>query len=307
MQNVRAMTPPQPQRTDARIGCVVLHYQNPSVLDDTISGVLAQLSPFTPCVVIDNHSEPDPTDELAVNFPSVHVVRNGRNLGYAGGMNVGIRELVRMSPDIDYILLLTHEVRLEAKCVERLVAAAAAQPQFGALGPVLMYRSDPELVYSSGGEVVGSRLVQRHRNSRASRRDLAVIDPRCDWLDGSCVLYQREALERVEGLDEGYFLWFEEVDLHLRLSDAGYLIGVCPSAIACQEPSASRDVLLFTRNRLRFLARRRAFGALAREVWHLSKTLAIDVRSRRFRLAARRLGGVVWFASWVPVRWLRSG
>jgi hypothetical protein len=112
----------------------------------------------------------------------------------------------------------------------------------------------------------------------SSVRDWDGAGPReADWLDGSCLLLRAETVAALGPIDEGYFLYFEELDYFVRMRQAGWRIECEPRARAWQEPG-SKPSYLWARNRLRFLARNAPRRLLLEELVRLLRP------SRRRRL-----------------------
>lgn len=125
--------------------------------------------------------------------------------------------------------------------------------------------SEPDRVYSAGGRVDPATWQLRHHHEPAAVDSWRDAEPRTVyWLDGSALLLRRAAIDGRGPFDEGYFMYFEETDL-LQLAEAGWRLECVPRARAWQEPGP-KPKYLWTRNRLRFLARRAPRRALLREV-----------------------------------------
>jgi GT2 family glycosyltransferase len=116
-----------------------------------------------------------------------------------------------------------------------------------------------------------------------------------EWLDGCCMLLRREAIEQVGLLDERFFMYFEEVDLCLRMRQAGWSILVEPAAVAYQtkDPSPSRSYAFYmTRNRFIFFRKHYGMGSvrilahlvydtLGLIAWWLTSLVTPSLRSER--------------------------
>lgn len=178
--------------------------------------------------IVQNPVEPSDPPAKAPD-PGVTVLRTPRNLAYAGGMNTGIRH--HLERGADRVLLLTQDLRLRPGALDQLLAAGDEHPDYGVLGPVLWLRSEGR-VFSYGG-----------RRGRRGGWVEHVLDPpapddgiaECDWADGAALLIRREVLEDVGLLDESLFIYFEESDLCLRATRAGWRVGVVLDAEAEQE------------------------------------------------------------------------
>lgn len=183
-------------------------------------------------IVVDNGSADGSADAVAAEFPEAHLVRSPVNTGAAGGRNLGFRHAVeRFSPE--YVLFLDDDATVDEGLAGELVAALEAESRAGLATPKA-YRMDAAGVIASAG---GMR-VRLGRGSitdiGAGVRDTGQFD-RSETVDscvGFAVLARREALERCRGFDEAYnpYGW-EEVDLSLRVREAGYTIRYVPAAV----------------------------------------------------------------------------
>ncbi len=215
------------------IGIVVLAYGMETVYAPLVASVLEQGAAAESIVIVHNSTTPD-GPVVSPPVPGVHVIHHGRNLGYAGGMNAGIRH--QLGRGVRNVLLLTHEVRLRDGALAALREAASAAPRFGILGPALRF-PDSERVFSFGGRRTRSGATAHIMEATGATSDGIVG---CDWIDGAAMLIRADALQRVGLMDDRFFMYFEEADLCLRVQRAGWEIGVVVAAIAEQASGAAR-------------------------------------------------------------------
>ena len=246
-----------------KIGAVVLLYRRWPAVRRSLDALYAQTRPPDEVVVVDNASGDDSARQVKSAYPGVTLVEATENLGYGAGMNVGITEL---RDRVDAVLLLTHECVLAPDALEILTAQLRADRKIGATGPLIGLLSHPARVYSAGGWIDADTWRPHHFRDPNELGAWAEAQPReVAWLDGCALLLRRSAIDAVGLFDEGYFMYFEETDLLLRLAKAGWRVECVPRAVAWQEPG-QKPKYLWTRNRLRFLARQAPRGVLAREV-----------------------------------------
>jgi len=220
--------------------------------------------------------EPDPAIPAGARL-----IRSERNLGYAGGMNLGLA--AAPAREAELVLLLTHDARLEPGALERLLAAAAAHPEYGVLGPALVLAGTAE-PFSFGG-TTGRWGATEHRKALPPG-EIA----ECDWIDGGTMLLRRAALERTGGFDERFWGYCEESDLCLRVRRQGFRVGVVPAAVAEQDPGGPKRpgawAYLLTRNGAEYARRaagtRGAVGAIGRALREICM-LGARIVSRSFR------------------------
>jgi len=213
-------------------------------------------------IVADNASTDGSVEMVREEFPGVRLLELGENLGF-GAANNRAAELARG----DRLLLLNSDAWLEGDALERLSAALDADPHAGAAAPELRYPDGrrqfawvPETgVLGEALQKVRNRFEGRGWAHRPPPRWLPVLGR--FWLTAACLLVRRQAFEEVGGFDEGYFLYFEDVDLGRRLRLAGWRLLPVPGAVAHHvkggSQRAGRAELEYRRSQLRYYRRHR--------------------------------------------------
>jgi hypothetical protein len=177
-------------------------------------------------LVVDNASE-DGTAELAAAERDVRLVRRPFNLGFAAGVNAGLR-LARGR----HALLLNPDCFLQ-RGLDELIRFLEERPEAAAAGPCILDEAGLPTLSCGRFPSLWTELCEnfwlRARFPRSPRLAGYLYgdwdrseDRRVDWLTGACLLLRTSALEEAGPLDEDYFLYTEEVDLQWRLAQAGY-------------------------------------------------------------------------------------
>jgi N-acetylglucosaminyl-diphospho-decaprenol L-rhamnosyltransferase len=178
-------------------------------------------------VVVDNDSTDADDLRVVAEGAGARFLELGENLGYGAAVN---RAVATLDPDVRWVLVSNPDVVLGPGALDRLVATAETDPAIGAVGPRLL-EPDGE-VYPSARLVPSLRTGLGHAAfanvwpgnpwTRRYRQD-GEHDGRRDagWLSGACVLVRRDVFERLGGFDEGYFMYFEDVDLGWRIGRLG--------------------------------------------------------------------------------------
>jgi N-acetylglucosaminyl-diphospho-decaprenol L-rhamnosyltransferase len=237
---------------------VVLSYGGGGEVGPLLSSLLAEGMAAERILVVHNPARPGEPDPA---LPAgVVVLRSSHNLGYAAGMNRGIeRQLER---GCELLLLLTHDARLRPGSLARLRGAAEAHPDYGLLGPALVFAGS-ERPFSLGGLSRAGGGME-HRTARPEPEDGVAA---CDWVDGGTVLVRSAVLERVGHFDERFWSYFEEAELCLRARRSGFRVGVVLDAIAEQAPGGPGRPgvwsYLMTRNGIAYAWRAAGPGGLA--------------------------------------------
>ena len=169
-----------------------------------------------------------PSLDIVRRFPSVRLLAQNENLGFARGNNLAIEAAVAES---EWIALLNPDAFVEPHWLEGLLSAARDYPAFDVFGSKLVNAADPAVLDGAGDAYHISGLVWRmaHGTPVSSLPELEceVFSP-C----AAAALYRRSALLAVGGFDEDFFCYVEDVDLGFRLRLAGYRCLYVPASVA---------------------------------------------------------------------------
>ena len=209
--------------------------------DDTLSclrSLEAATYPNLGVIVVDNGSTDGSADAVAAEHPHATVVRLERNLGFAGGVNAGIRAALERGAD--GVFLLNNDMVVEPGFLEPLVVALHADASAAAACSQILYAEEPERVWYAGARFRAGR-GHHGRNTGWGQPPLppSVAPYRTDCLCGGAVLLPRAALDEVGLFDESLFAYREDLDWSLRARDAGRHVLVVPASIVRHRVSAS--------------------------------------------------------------------
>ena len=205
-------------------------------------------------VVIDNASTDGSASMVRAEFPQVRLVPNDRNLGFTAANNQGLA-LARGR----HLLLLNPDAEVTGDALPVMVDYLDSHPSAGAAGPRLRY-PDGSLQPSRrrfptfATALVESTVIQEWSpDNRILRHyyladvDDDVVQP-VDWLVGACLLVRRTTVEQVGGLDEGFFMYFEELDWCRRIKAAGWDVVYLPTATVVHHEGRSSEQVVAARH-----------------------------------------------------------
>lgn len=269
---------------------IVLYYRNWPGVVETVDRLLGEQADLGQITLVDNASQDGAADAIRQAYPSVNVVEMPENYGYAGALNRALREA--RSNGASKVLIMTHDSLLAKGAVEAMVAELESDETIGVVAPVLGVRDTPARVFSAGGTIDWARARVEHVRVPASLQDWADRPARAvDWVDGACMLARLDALESVGGFVEQYFLYFEEVDLAIRLQRSGWTIKVAPMAVAWQS-TAGMPAYYAARNGITFFRLNAGRRAVAMFVVGQMRELMRDVTRHHRQTARERAKGM---------------
>ena len=243
------------------VNVVIVTYNSIKVIGALLDSLPSALGGLKYDVVVVDNGSADGTAEFVAARGGCHVVRSA-NVGYAGGINRGVREAV----PAEAILVLNPDVRLAEKSVPPLLAALR-EPGVGIVAPQvrsplglreLSLRREPTLPRALG--------LTRTRLAALSEYVTAPADYACphavDWALGAVLLVSRKCHDMLGGWDESFFLYSEETDLCLRARDQGLVTRYEPRSVAVhiggQSGRDERTHVMQIVNRVRLYRRRHA-------------------------------------------------
>lgn len=245
----------------ARVSALIVSYNTRALLLESIASVVHE--PGVETIVLDNASQDGSAQAVADHFPTVRLIRSKSNLGFAAGMNCAAAGASGRA-----LLLLNSDARLCPGTLDLLVEHLDLFPRAALVSPALRYADGspqaaafrfPGLIQVILDLFPVARLMDSPLNGRltsTARRPFQIEHPL-----GACMLIDRRAWDEVGPLDEGYFMYFEEVDWCRRARLHGWQVWHHPSAVAVhhagqstrQQPDAMFAQLW--RSRLRYYQR----------------------------------------------------
>jgi len=147
------------------------------------------------------------------------VIRNGKNLGFAGGINVGIRYLLQ-SVGFDYCWILNNDTIVDPGALQALVSRMEENSRVGICGSTILEYSNPSKVHAFGGAIYSRWLGLAWHIGRLRRWPREVkrnqVEKRMTYVVGAAMFVSRNFLEDVGLMEESYFLYYEELDWAMR-------------------------------------------------------------------------------------------
>lgn len=213
------------------IAVVILNWNGRSLLEEFLPSVVAH-SKQAHIYVADNASSDDSVAYVNQNFPTVRIIQNPVNGGYAQGYNQALEHL-----EEDLLILLNSDVQVTPQWLSPILNIFKQNPQLAAAQPKILDYNNPdrfEYAGASGGFI--DRLGYpfcRGRMFSCIEKDNGQYDQPVPifWASGACLIIRNKVFKEAGGFDEDYFAHQEEIDLCWRLFNSGYEVWAIPQSV----------------------------------------------------------------------------
>lgn len=226
------------------VSIIVLNWND---WEDTISCLKSLKNITRPnprIILVDNGS----TDESLSAFkkaknnsdlPPFEILENEKNLGFGGGVNIGIKKALKANAE--WILLLNNDTVVSPDFLEILLSAAEKDKKIGLLNPKILMAEDRDKIWFIGGKF--NKLLTKGFHINYGDKDAGQFDEqetqKTDYATGGCLLIKRGVIEKIGLLPEAYFMYYEDAEWSLRAKKAGFKSVVVPKSKIWHKGAAS--------------------------------------------------------------------
>ncbi len=241
-----------------RLWVIIVNYRTPALAVDCLASLAGEIAcfPGSKVLVVDNDSGDGSVANISRAIAErgwgewAEVVPMARNGGFAYGNNAGLRAALAAADVPDHILLLNPDTVVMPASLAALVAFMEAQPRCGIAGCRIedgdgsvgcsAHNFPSPLSELEHGACLGpvTRRLRKYVVSPPVRNEAHA----CDWVSGACMIIRRAVLDQVGLMDDGYFLYFEEVDYCRLTKLAGWEIWYAPEASVMHIEGASTQI-----------------------------------------------------------------
>lgn len=220
-------------------------------------------------VVVDNASKDGSLKSIRERFGNVHIIANRTNRGFSGGNNQGLEFALRHGAD--YVLLVNNDTILAQQAVQHLYESLEKHKDVGVASPKIYFLGGSEfhhtrykdsergkVLWYAGGLIDWDTVSASHRGVDEVDKGQYDQEAKTDFATGCAMMIRVQILKEVGFFDERYYLYYEDLDLTMRIKKRGAEIRYVPGAIIWHKNAGSshsgsglQDYYL-TRNRLLF-------------------------------------------------------
>src|SRR5262249_25905639 len=295
-----------------RVAVVVVSFNTKSLLLECLQSIRSTTGPIlVEAIVVDNGSHDGSPEMVREFYPEVRLIANTTNLGFGRACNQGIR-----STSAPFVLLLNSDARLSESSLDPLLSCFSSDEQCAAAGCCLLDTTACErpntwrflTPLNQALESLGLTRFTPERFSRSykPRPDENGIDCSVDWIEASCLMLRRAAVEQVGLFDERFFMYSEDEDLCWRLRLSGWRICYSNRGHSIHHGGASarhnplENLRHFYRSQYLLLLKQRGSASaqlylvatetalLLKRIWHRARGNTRRLRDAQLRLKAIR-------------------
>ena len=221
----------------AHIKILILNWNGKHLLKPCLDSVTAIDYPNYSVMVIDNGSVDDSVKVVNENFPNVDILELKNNYGFAGGYN---RCFTRLKDEYSgFILLLNNDTVVDPDILNSFIQAKEKYGDNNIYGGKIFYHNNPEVIWYAGGNVNLKYLKISHRGIRQTDSAEYSRPMQTDYITGCCLFTSMEIINQLNGFDELFNMYGEDVDLCLRAKAEGINCYYWPDAKLWHHVSAS--------------------------------------------------------------------
>ena len=238
---------------------IVLNYKGYGDTCECVDNLLQQNYENYKILIVDNDSQDESFEKLRIRYPQIPIVQTGKNLGYAGGNNIGIH--IAVKEGAQYIGILNNDIRAEEDVVSKMVTAFAQDDKLGMIGPAICeWNSD--IIQSAGASInffTGNSILYHKGESYLEIEKSNIIYG--NYLGGAALFFRPSILDAIGNIPECYFMFFEETEWCVKAVKSGYLVACDLDARIWHKESAAVNKIsnmkryYLDRNRILFIKR----------------------------------------------------
>jgi GT2 family glycosyltransferase len=225
-------------RGDPKVAVIVLNWNGREDTLRCLESLQAVEYPNWEVLVVDNGSEDGSLDAIRERHPEAMVIEAGRNLGFAGGNNLGIEAALRRGAE--FVLVLNNDTTVAPDLLRAFVRAAREHPDAGVFAAKIYFLKDPQRLWYAGARWNSMSAAFEHVGQGVLDTGADFEQVRdTDYACGCAMLLRAPAVQAVGMLDERFFLLFEETDWCFRAREAGFRCLFVPGAKVWHRVSSS--------------------------------------------------------------------
>ena len=218
-----------------KIGIVIVNYNGAAYQNDALKTIYASTYNNFEVIIVDSGSKDNSIELAKKQFPQAHYLMQDENVGVAKGNNIGIRYALD-ELDEEYILLINNDIELDKNNLQELIKKADENT---VTVPKIYYFEPNNMLWFAGGEMYWNKGESGHIGNFQIDKGQYDEERIIGYAPTCCMLIHRKIFEKIGLEDEIVFMYFDDTDLCVRITDAGFKIKYVPNAKMWHKVSSS--------------------------------------------------------------------
>ena len=213
------------------LAIVLVNWNSFDLTKDTIISLQAAIFQNFDIIVVDNGSMDGSGDALKNHFPYIILIKAEHNKGFTGGNNLGMQ--YALDHGYNYIMMLNNDVLVDPYFLQPLVDTLEKNANIGAVQPLIYFHHDKSLIWNAGSvyhALLGVCTTPDY-NKKDPEHSFKHQQKKIDWITGCAFMIRASVLRETGLLKEGFFIYYEDVDLSFRIKNAGFQLSYVPNAV----------------------------------------------------------------------------
>jgi GT2 family glycosyltransferase len=217
------------KESSPKVSVIILNWNQKDLTLACLASLKECRYPNYEIILVDNASEDQSVPAIRKNFPAVQIIENKRNLGVAGGRNVGIKYIQQR--DSDYLLLLDNDTTVHKDFLTEMVKVGENDKKTGILTGKIYFHSYQNKIWAAGGSVNLYRChfaaIGYNQTDKGQYDEIKEVD----FAPGCCLMIKTKVIDKIGILDEDFIQYFgEDTDWCLRAKKNGYKVMYVPES-----------------------------------------------------------------------------
>ncbi|HYH04355.1 MAG TPA: glycosyltransferase family 2 protein, partial [Bacillota bacterium] len=241
---------------EQKIAIIICNFNKKDYVLQCIDSVFAAICQNATVYVVDNASTDGSAEAIRAQFGDhVNLLVNSENLGGSGGFNTGIREALK--GEYQYLYLLDNDIILDPNALTELVSYLDSQPRTAIAGSAIYSMDHPDELQELGAEIDWENYYIKPRGKGRIDSGKPAKTVECDYVPACSMLVRADVVREVGLMDEGNFIYWDDIEWGYRIKQAGYRVGALHASkvwhkMGVAARSNTFGTYYFWRNRLNF-------------------------------------------------------
>jgi hypothetical protein len=283
------------------VSIVTINYNQSKITLELLNSLRNITYPNIEIIVVDNASPNDKPDILKTEHPDIMLIKSEKNIGFAGGNNLG----VRVSKG-DYLLFINNDTEVERGFLEPMVKLLENDRTIGMVSPKILFYHSPDTIQYAGYYPMNP-YTMRQNLVGYRQKDIGQYNETKETyaIHGAAMMVPRRVITQVGMMTEIYFLYYEEHDWCVRIKRAGYSVYYQPQSVVFHKESVSTGkesplkIYYIARNRILYSRRNskgltRVINFIYFNLVSFPKSLVQYILQRRFDLVVPIFKAFTW-------------